>query len=421
MDFRIGYRRPLRTATLLRRKRQRMRILLGTLAAVSVLAIGANWQPNAPTMVAEASKGATPTAAPIVRVALNSTASGAATAASAARRIYPYSIVPGGVATRADLEQRVKTDAVVASHYASFDIAKTRAVTVTKARAVHVSYRKGDKVYWTKNKVMLAEGETLLSDGTHQLRGRCGNRISDTAMLPVAMGEPTAAELDESMNVALDAGDEGELQNASFVLGDEMPSGNPTQSRHFPGGPPSDAPPVDPYTRGGMPSVPLGAPGGMGLLPSRYLTVAAAPTTALGPVTEGAITVRPTPADATVQIPAPAPTATPSIPASGTPPLAFNQPVITLPQVSSDLPATAPPPVLVQVPVTPDTQTTPVTPVTPESPVAPDSPVTPIIPTTPVATVPPTEIPEPGTLPLVGVAFGLMLAVARTRRRQGSH
>ena len=416
MDFRIGYRRPLRTATLLRRKRQRMRILLGTLAAVSVFAIGANWQPDKPALVAETAKAATPTAAPIVRVALNSTASSAATAASAARRIYPYSIVPGGVATRADLAQRVKTDAVVASHYASFDIAKARAVTVTKARAVHVSYRKGDKVYWTKNKVMLAEGETLLSDGTHQLRGRCGNLISDTAMLPVAMGEPTAAELDESMNVALDAGDEGELQNASFVLGDEMPSGNPTQSRYFPGGPPSDAPPVDPYTRGGMPSVPLGAPGGMGLLPSRYLTVAAAPTTALGPVTEGAITIRPTPAEATVQIPVttPVPTATPSTPASGTPPLAFDQPVITLPQVPSDLPAT-PPPVLVQVPVTPDA---PVSPIAPDSPV---TPVTPIIPTTPVATVPPTEIPEPGTLPLVGMAFALILAVARTRRRQGGH
>jgi hypothetical protein len=363
MDFRIGYRRPLRTATLLRKKRQRTHAMLAVLAAVGAVAMAANWQ-AAPT-----AKVATGAAAPIVPIALNSPTSREAVAA---RRIYPYSIVPGGVATRADLERRVATDQVVARHYASFDIKKAHAVTVATPRAVHVSYRKGDKVYWTKNKIMLAQGETLLSDGTSEMRGRCGNRISDTAMLPVAMGEPTAAELDESMNVAPDPLADGGLQNASFVFGDELPPGNPTQSRNFPGIAPSNPAPAEPVTRGGMPSVPAGTPNGMGLLPSRYLTVNEAPPGADTPATPV------------------------------TPPVVSDPPVITLPPVSSEPLPVVVPPVVEQPPVVTAPPKTPVPPVPPET------------------VIPPTEIPEPGTLPLVGVAFALLLAVTRKRGSQAS-
>ena len=112
------------------------------------------------------------------------------------RRVYPYSIVPGGVAGPSELAQVIRTDKVVAAHYASFDLGKARAVTVATPRAVHVSYRKGDQVYWTSKKVMLAAGETLLSDGKQAMRARCANRISDVAMFPVEAQEPTADVLD---------------------------------------------------------------------------------------------------------------------------------------------------------------------------------------------------------------------------------
>ncbi|UVW27107.1 PEP-CTERM sorting domain-containing protein [Massilia sp. H6] len=117
-------------------------------------------------------------------------------AEAAPRPVYRYSVVPGGVAGPTELARVIRTDKVVAAHYASFKLDQARAVTVTTPRAVHVSYRKGDQVYWTSKKVMLARGETLISDGTHAMRARCANRISDVAMLPVEAQEPPAEVLD---------------------------------------------------------------------------------------------------------------------------------------------------------------------------------------------------------------------------------
>lgn len=120
------------------------------------------------------------------------------------RRVYPYSIVPGGVGDRAELARIVQADKVVAAHYASFEVDKAHPVTVARPRFVHVSYRKGDQVYWTAKKVRLAEGETLLSDGHNEIRGRCGNRISETAMLPVEAAAPSEEELDAAVEEAPD-------------------------------------------------------------------------------------------------------------------------------------------------------------------------------------------------------------------------
>jgi hypothetical protein len=361
MDFRIGYRRPLRTATLLRKKRLRTRLWLGAVIAVAVTVTACTWEPGASTAAS------TTAAAPTLHVALNSTAPPAATAS---RRIYPYSIVPGGVGSREDIVRRVSTDQVVARHYASFDIQKAHAVTVSKPRAVHVSYRKGDKIYWTANKVMLAQGETLLSDGTHDIRGRCGNRISDTAMLPVAMNEPSAAELDESMNVA--SADDGSLQNASFGL-DDMMAGNPTSFQRFANfNVPLNNAPATPPVRGGMPSVPAGTQSAMGLEPPRYLAVSSSPAMVLQRANQAP--------DTPAVVPAPVDTPTPSLPVV---------PVDTpLPPVTTDIPAT------------------------------PTVPVTPLAPVPPVKEpLPEGEIPEPGTLWLFGAAFALLLLVTRKHGR----
>ena len=138
------------------------------------------------------------------------------------RRIYPYSIVPGGLADRKELAHAIVMDKVVAVHYAAFEADKATVETVRKPRAVYVSYRKGDKVYWTAKKLHLAEGETLLSDGKNEIRGRCGNRISDVPQQPVEARGPSEEELDSSV-AADDAGD-GAVQQVGMAV-DGNPAG----------------------------------------------------------------------------------------------------------------------------------------------------------------------------------------------------
>lgn len=123
-------------------------------------------------------------------------ANGAASAAGPSRPVYRYSVIPGGVRSAAELALAVQRDPVVSAHYADFDAASARLVRVDKPRYVHVSYRIGDTVYWTRKTVRLAAGEFLLSDGKHLARTRCGNRIADEVQGPVLDAEPASEVLD---------------------------------------------------------------------------------------------------------------------------------------------------------------------------------------------------------------------------------
>ena len=81
-------------------------------------------------------------------------------APEAVRPVYRHSIVPGGAYSRAEVADAIRKDAVVAAHYQDIDVDKVHAKTSGVARAVYVSYRVGDQVYWTKNRVRLPAGET---------------------------------------------------------------------------------------------------------------------------------------------------------------------------------------------------------------------------------------------------------------------
>jgi hypothetical protein len=112
------------------------------------------------------------------------------------RPVYPYSVIAGGAQSAEELKEAVTTDPVVAKHYADFDITKARRVTLDAPKLVYVSYRIGNKVFWTKNKLALRKGEALLSDGTNMARTRCGNRISVLPVRPIAPAEPSSSDLD---------------------------------------------------------------------------------------------------------------------------------------------------------------------------------------------------------------------------------
>jgi hypothetical protein len=148
------------------------------------------------------------------------------------RRVYPYSIVPGGVLDRRELAHAIVVDKVVAAHYAAFEASKATVKTVAAPRGVYVSYRKGDKVYWTAKKLQLAQGETVLSDGQTEIRTRCGNRISDVPQLPVEAKGPSEEELDSSVEQAQEGDGEGSVAQVGFAV-DGNPVGQAFHLRTF--------------------------------------------------------------------------------------------------------------------------------------------------------------------------------------------
>jgi hypothetical protein len=116
------------------------------------------------------------------------------------RPVYKYSVVNGGAYTTDELARAIARDPVVAAHYRTVNIAHLRAETVADDRFAYMSYRRGDQIYWTRHKVRLRQGETILTDGTTQVRARCGNCISLTPMDPVAETDPDMVEFEALMD-----------------------------------------------------------------------------------------------------------------------------------------------------------------------------------------------------------------------------
>jgi hypothetical protein len=112
------------------------------------------------------------------------------------RPVYPYSIIPGGAESSEELHKAIAVDPVVAEHYSDFNVATVRRVKLDQPKLMYVSYRVGNNVYWTKNKMLLPKGEALLTDGKAMARTRCGNRISIEPVRPNAPAEPTAADFE---------------------------------------------------------------------------------------------------------------------------------------------------------------------------------------------------------------------------------
>ena len=100
--------------------------------------------------------------------------------AQPARPVYPYSVVPGGVEDAKELKWVAEHDPIVGAHYAGFDYARARLVRLTLARTAYISYRIGNRIYWTRRRITLHKGETLITDGRMTARTRCANRVEET-------------------------------------------------------------------------------------------------------------------------------------------------------------------------------------------------------------------------------------------------
>lgn len=116
----------------------------------------------------------------------------------ATRVLYPYSIIPGGVQGAGELKSAVANDPVVAEHYADFQPSKAHRITVSEDELRYVSYRIGSEIFWTKRRLRIPRGETLISDGQYEARTRCGNRLSETPESPVSPKEPPSETLEQA-------------------------------------------------------------------------------------------------------------------------------------------------------------------------------------------------------------------------------
>lgn len=198
----------------------------------------------------------------------------------ASRPLYPYSVIPGGVESRQELKDAIAHDPVAAGHYANFDVAKVRVVRLDRDRMVYISYRMGDRVFWTSKKVKLAKSEAVITDGTHEARTRCGNRLSDTPAQPVSPTEPTPQALEQPQSPQLVA----ILEPAAFNFPPTPPLPRPLGSPLSPPSTPPDSPPG-----GGMIPPPFFPPigGGGSLPPAVSLPVPVPEPTSLSMVVAG--------------------------------------------------------------------------------------------------------------------------------------
>lgn len=140
----------------------------------------------------------------------------------AGRPVYRHSVIPGGAYTPVELTTALAGDPVVAAHYQALEPSAVRTDIVRQDRLAYVSYRKNDQVYWTRHQVLLRAGETILTDGTTEIRARCGNCISATPMWPVAEVEPDQAELDR----LVDEPDQRTPDASSSVAALRQPAGS---------------------------------------------------------------------------------------------------------------------------------------------------------------------------------------------------
>ena len=105
-------------------------------------------------------------------------------------RIYPYSVVDGGVHSVQELRNAIWRDPVVAKHYSNFKLDMSKVIEASAGGDFHVSYRIGEEIFWTKKRLKVATGERLITDGTNFARTRCANLLSEVPPGKTSSDEP---------------------------------------------------------------------------------------------------------------------------------------------------------------------------------------------------------------------------------------
>ncbi|MGC8759049.1 MAG: hypothetical protein ACP5VC_03735 [Bryobacteraceae bacterium] len=370
-----------------------------------------------------------------------------------ARLVYPYSVVPGGVASPEEVAEAMLRDPVVARHYAGFDLKRARVETLRQPRLAYVSYRIKDRVFFTRKPVRLYAGEQVITDGKTTIRARCGNKVEEAPQAAVSPEEPA----EEVLNApklepekakeaplgapALEAAKPEEETPLAAVVppssfapldipvrpggiwltpppagGGFLPPAGPGAAGAPPAAPPGTppAPPAAPPPVSPPPSTPPGTP----TVPPPPVTPPTAPPSSPPTTPPGTPPATP-PATPPSQPPGTPPATPPAVP-PGTPPATPPaSPPLSPPGVPPEMPPATPPGTPPGTPPLPPPLLPPPggTPETPASEPPPEI-VVPPPPGNPPPEIPePPPVPEPSTYTLV--AAGLLALSWIRRRRAG--
>lgn len=99
-----------------------------------------------------------------------------------------HAVVCGGIHSLSAYQKILKDNPAVAALYASLGIVHED--TVAKDTWAYVTYRVGDKFYWTKKKRLIKAGEKIITDGRGAILMRCGNLFA----LDLGPGSPTLSQ-----------------------------------------------------------------------------------------------------------------------------------------------------------------------------------------------------------------------------------
>ena len=99
-----------------------------------------------------------------------------------------------------EIESAIARDQVVAAHYKGIKPQLMRNERLQQPLLAHVSYRLGDKIYWTKKPVQLPKNEPVMTDGKTSIRERCGNLMSMDPLAPASEEEPPLPSFDLLMD-----------------------------------------------------------------------------------------------------------------------------------------------------------------------------------------------------------------------------
>jgi hypothetical protein len=150
-------------------------------------------------------------------------------------RIYPFSVVPGGVRDGVDVAAVRASDPVVRTHYKGIGL-NLAPRTLVRDQWFYASYRIGRSVYWTRQKLRVRAGETILTDGVRLIRGRCGNRLSSNPKEPTRFIDPPSVLEDRPLQ-AMDyaapeiASSKMPMDGDTFDLSVGLPADDSDQSR----------------------------------------------------------------------------------------------------------------------------------------------------------------------------------------------